>query len=38
MPLVPLTIPGIGFSRDLQIIVTNLQNLHFFDSSLLKKV
>ena len=27
---------GIGLSRDVQIMVTNLQNLHFFDSSLLE--
>ena len=30
MPLVPLTIPGIGISRDVQIVVTNLWNLHFY--------
>ena len=29
MPLVASTIPGIGLSRNVQIMVTNLQNLHF---------
>ena len=36
MPLFLLTIPDIDFSTDVQIVVTNLRNLPFFDSSLLK--
>lgn len=35
MPLVALTIPG--FSCDVQIVVTDLHNLHCFDGSLLKE-